>query len=247
VYYRTSASNGVSQLNAETHLLIGEFEIQIIKSGAPWNENCYLVRHLPTGEQAIIDPGADAETIIETVLANGSELAQLWLTHSHHDHIGAAARLSQRFGLSCHLHKADQRILRHAPMYALRFAGLQIEVPTEVLLFDTPCQFQLGGCRVDVIHTPGHTPGGVVYVLEGFIFTGDILIYEHLGRTDLPGGDDTLIKASVNLLLENLPAETILFGGHGRPWTAAMARKWWQSVCYDPPRLDYFEKHAKES
>jgi hydroxyacylglutathione hydrolase len=233
-------------LNTEIQRRIGEFEIQTIKSGAPWKENCYLVRHLPTGEQAVIDPGADVETIIRAVLANGSELAQLWLTHAHHDHIGAAAGLCQRFGLSCRLHKADQRMLRHAPMYALRFGGLQIEIPTDVQFFETPCQFQVGGHLVDVIHTPGHTPGGVCYSLNGFIFTGDTLIYEHVGRTDLPGGDDSLIKDSVSKLLENLPAETVIFGGHGRPWTAVQSNEWWQTVCSNPPRIDSFEKHDKE-
>jgi hydroxyacylglutathione hydrolase len=234
-------------LSAEIHHCIGEFDIQTIKSGAPWKENCYLVRHLPTGEQAVIDPGADAETIIRAVIANGLDLAQLWLTHAHHDHIVAVAGLCRHFGISCHLHKADQRLLRHGPMYALRFAGLQIEAPTDVKLFETPCQFQLGGSRVDIIHTPGHTPGGVCYSLEGFVFTGDILTYEHVGRTDLPGGDETLIKASVNHILENLPAETVLFGGHGRPWTVHQARSWWQTAQSDPPRVDSFEKNDRVS
>jgi hydroxyacylglutathione hydrolase len=234
-------------LNAKNHFIIGEFEIQTIKSSAPWKENCYLVRHISTGEQAVIDPGADDETIIRAVLANGSELSQIWLTHAHHDHIGAAAQLCQRFGVSCRLHKADQRLLRHAPMYALRFAGIHIEAPTKIELFETPCQFQLGGHQLEVIHTPGHTPGGVCYALEGFVFTGDILIYEHLGRTDLPGGDDTLIKTSVSQLLEHLPTETVLLGGHGRAWTAALAREWWKTMRSDPPRADSFEKHDKES
>jgi len=232
-------------LSAEIHQRIGEFEIQTIRSGAPWKENCYLVRHLPTGEQVVIDPGADAETIIQAVLANGSELDQIWLTHAHHDHIVAVAGLCRHFGISCRLHKADQRLLRHGPMYAQRFAGLEIEAPTDVQFFKLPCEFQIGGHRVEIVSTPGHTSGSVCYALEGFVFTGDTLIYEHVGRTDLPGGDDTLIKASVSQLLENLPAETILFGGHGRPWTVAQSQKWWQTVRSDPPRVDFFEKNDK--
>ncbi len=234
-------------MNTDTHYRIGEFDIQTIRSGVPWNENCYLIQHLPTGEQAVIDPGADADIIIQAVLANGSELSQLWLTHAHHDHIGGAAGLCQRFGLPCRLHKADHRLLRHSPMYALRFAGRQIEAPTDLQLFESPCQFQLGLHRVDVIHTPGHTPGGVCYAMQGFMFTGDTLIYEHVGRVDLPGGDDSLIKASVTHLLENIPAETVLFGGHGRPWTATQAYGWWQTVYSDPPRVDSFENNNKVS
>jgi hydroxyacylglutathione hydrolase len=175
-------------LNAESHLRIGEFEIQTIKVGSPWKENCYLVRHLPSGEQAVIDPGANAETIIQAILTNSSELTQLWLTHAHHDHIGAAAELCQRFGLSCRLHKADQRLLHHAPLYALRFGGLQIKVPTEVQIFEIPCQIQFGRCHVDIIHTPGHTPGSVCYALEGFVFTGDTWSMNTLAAPTYPVG-----------------------------------------------------------
>ena len=230
-------------MKTETLHHIGEFEIKTIMSGAPWKENCYLVRHLLTGEQAVIDPGADAEIIVRAVLANSSKLDHIWLTHAHHDHIVSVAGLCRHFGISCRIHKADQRLLRHGPMYALRFAGLQIEAPTDVQLFETPCQFQIGGHRVEIIHTPGHTSGSVCYALEGFVFTGDTLIYEHVGRTDLPGGDDTLIKASVSRLLENLPVETVLFGGHGRPWTVTQSYKWWQTVRNEPPQVVSFEKN----
>ena len=228
-------------MNAETHHRIGEFEIQTIKSGAPWKENCYLVRHISSGEQAVIDPGADAEIIIRAVLANGSELTHIWLTHAHHDHIAAVARICQRFGLSCFLHKADQRLLRHAPMYALRFSGQQIETPTDVQFFDAPCKFELGGLSVDVIHAPGHTPGGVCYGLDGFVFSGDTLVYEHIGQSDLPGGDASQLKASVSHLLEELPVGTVIFGGHGVPWTVALAREWWKFVSSDPPQVNFFE------
>jgi hydroxyacylglutathione hydrolase len=229
-------------LKAETHYQIGEFEIQIIKSGIPWKENCYLLHHLPSGEQAIIDPGADPESIIRLVHANGSKITQLWLTHAHHDHIGAAADLCRRFSLSCCLHRSDLRLLHHAPLYALRFGSLQIEIPTQVHFFETPYQIQFGDQCVTALHTPGHTPGSVCYLLDGLIFTGDTLVFEHIGRTDLPGGDNMLIKASINLLLENLPPNTVLFGGHSRPWTAAQAQEWWHSMEKNPPHLDHFQE-----
>jgi glyoxylase-like metal-dependent hydrolase (beta-lactamase superfamily II) len=218
----------------------GKFQIRLIKSGAPWKTNCYLVRHLPSGEQAAIDPGDEAETIIQAVLTQGAELRYIWLTHAHHDHVGAVATLCRRFGLVCDLHKADVRLLRHAPMYALQFEHKIIEAPEPFRLYDTASQLQLGGAAVEVLHVPGHTAGSVCYSVGGFVFTGDTLLYEHVGRTDLPGGDAALLKISISQLVESLPGYTVIFPGHGRPWTVAEARAWWQTVTNDPPMYKAF-------
>lgn len=220
---------------------VGKFQIQLIKSGAPWKTNCYLVRHLPSGEQAVVDPGDDAETIIQAVLAHGAELRHIWLTHAHHDHVGAVAALCRRFGLACALHKADVRLLRHAPMYALQFAHKDIEMPGPFRPYETASQFQLGGAAVEILHVPGHTAGSVCYAMGGFVFTGDTLLYEHVGRTDLPGGDVAQLKISIERLVKSLPGDTLIFPGHGRTWTVADARFWWQKVINDLPEQKSFE------
>jgi hydroxyacylglutathione hydrolase len=230
-------------LTTTDHILweLGEFQIQLIKSGAPWKENCYLVYHRPSSEQMIIDPGGEAETIIQAVLNNDLNLRYLWLTHAHHDHVGAVAALCRRFGLACNLHKNDIRLLRHAPMYAIRFAGKIIEPPQPFQPFEVPIQFSFGGQAIRIIYSPGHTTGSVCFYMEGFVFTGDTLLYKHVGRTDLPGSDTELLKTSISQLIETLPGKTMIFPGHGRTWTVEEARAWWKMVTNDPPIYNTFE------
>ena len=244
MYHWAGHQYGVDKLNIEDSypLTIGEFQIQVIKSGAPWNENCYLVSHLQSGEQAVIDPGGNAEYIIQAILAKGGRLRYLWLTHAHFDHVSAVAALCRRFDVICKLHKNDLRLLRQAPMYALRFSGKQIETPAPFQVYDFPCQFQFGGQSVSVISTPGHTLGSVCYALNGFIFTGDTLLYEMIGRTDMPGGEKITLINSVDHLVKSLPKDTIIFPGHGRLWSIAGAQVWWGKSRNDPPDLRKFEE-----
>jgi len=220
---------------------IGSFQVTTLVSDPPWKENCYLIRHLVTGEQVLIDPGDDADAIIQEVLSGGSNLRYIWLTHAHHDHLGAVAALGRQFGIVCDLHKNDVRLLHHAPMYALRFAQKNIELPEAFRTFGADYSFQFGDQAITIIHVPGHTQGSVCYVIGDFVFTGDTLMYKHVGRTDLPGGDASLLKSSVNKLLEVLPGDKVIFPGHGRAWTVADAQDWWQTVTNDPPEHNTFE------
>lgn len=227
-------------MTADTALSLGNYRIVTIVTGDSWKENCYLVSHLPSAEMALIDPGDDSDSIIQAVLESGARLRHILLTHAHHDHVGAAAALCQRFRLECNVHKDDARLLRHAPVYAMRFARKQIELPAPFHVFEDQPALQLGERSVQVIHTPGHTLGSVCYHFGGFVFTGDTLLYQCLGRTDLPGGDATLLAASVSRLVECLPASTIMFPGHGRLWTLGEAQIWWQGVAASPPQLRHF-------
>lgn len=217
-------------------LRLGEYEITTIVTSDSWRENCYLVRHSPSEELALIDPGDDPDSIFQAVLERGARLRHILLTHAHHDHVGAVAALCRRFGRTCDLHKGDMRLLRHATIYAMRFAGKQIEPPAPCRTFEGQPAFQLGDRSIEVIHTPGHTPGSVCYYLDGFVFTGDTLLYRNVGRTDLPGGDAKVLVTSVMRLVERLPVDTVIFPGHGRPWTLAEARSWWAGVAMEPPQ-----------
>ena len=208
--------------------LAGDFQVDTLITGAPWKENCYVVRHGPSGDLAVIDPGDNVDAIVKAC-APGT-VRYVLLTHGHHDHVGAAAPLCRHFNLPCHLHQAEVRTLRHAPMYALRFASKKIDAPDAVQTFDKAADLRLGGQALAVYHTPGHTPGSVCYALAGAAFTGDTLLREALGRTDLPGADAVALNASVTRLLAQLPADTLLLPGHGRAWTAAEARAWWRAA-----------------
>ena len=222
------------------------YQVITVPTGKPWNENSYVVRHVPSGAQLVIDPGGAAEQIEQAVLAGGGRLTGIYLTHAHHDHVGAVTALTQRFGVVGRLHQADGRLLRHAPMYALRFAGRHLEPVENCQAYALPAKFSLGGQPVRILHTPGHTPGSVCYWLDGYAFTGDTLFYEHVGRTDLPGGDADQLTASVGGLLELLPAETLLLPGHGQAWTVAEARRWWASVEAPPPYKVFAKSDADE-
>jgi hydroxyacylglutathione hydrolase len=220
---------------------VGPYRILRIVTGEIWRENCYLAIHAPSGQMALVDPGDDADSIIRATVESGTRLQHVLLTHAHHDHVGAVAALYRRFGLACEVHDDDVRLLRHAPMYALRFAQKQIETPAPFRAFKDQPTFHVGEQPVQVIHTPGHTSGSVCYNFGGFVFTGDTLLYQRVGRSDLPGGDPKLLVASVNQLLERLPGDTVVFPGHGRPWTLGEARTWWGGAAGSAPEHKQFE------
>ena len=221
--------------------IIGELAITTIPTGEPWKENCYLVHHQPTAAGVLIDPGGAPELIIQSVLDSGTQLRHILLTHAHHDHVGAVAVVCRRFELVCHLHRGDARLLRHAPMYALRFGGRTIEPPSPVQTYDGEPVFQLGAQPISVMHTPGHTEGSVCLRVGACLFTGDTLLRERVGRTDLPGSDATLLASSVSRLLEVLAGETVILAGHGSVWTVGEASAWWQKVSAAPPTYNQFE------
>lgn len=216
-------------------LALGEYQIVTLVTGGAWKENCYLICHVPSGEQALIDPGDDPDAIVQAVLDGSNELRYILLTHAHHDHVGAVAAVCRRFALPCLVHPGDVRLLRHAPMYAMRFAQKQIEPPEPFCTYENQPAFQLGERFIEVIHTPGHTPGSACYSFGDFIVTGDTLLYQHVGRVDLPGSDVELLTASVNHLLELLPGDMLMFPGHGPPWSISEAQAWWQDAAASPP------------
>jgi glyoxylase-like metal-dependent hydrolase (beta-lactamase superfamily II) len=206
----------------------GDCSVRAITTGR-WKEHCYVVRHVPSSEAIVIDPGEEADAIVAAMRADGAVPGAIVLTHAHYDHVGALAALGREFGIPFYLHEADAKLLRRAAMYALRFDGLVLAAPGEgrdVLTAD----LRLGGRPVRALHVPGHTEGGMAYAFEGFTFTGDTLLFQTVGRTDLPGGDARALRASVPRLLDWVGGDdTVLFAGHGRPWTAGDARRWWQT------------------
>jgi glyoxylase-like metal-dependent hydrolase (beta-lactamase superfamily II) len=219
---------------------IGEYKITSIVTNELWKENCYIIQHLSTKEQILIDPGDNSDLVIQSVLENKGKLNQILITHAHHDHIGSVEAIYNYFNCSCELHISDSRLLRQAPMYALRFGGKIITTPGHVNMFEGQPDIYLGKQLVKVIHTPGHTPGSVCYNFQGFVFTGDTLFYKHIGRTDLPGGSAKILSDSINQLLSDLPDDTVIFPGHGRPWSVSEAKLWWQNVMPSPPEYNKF-------
>lgn len=191
------------------------FPVETIVTGL-WRENCYVVKG-DCGQAIVIDPGEDCDPILGFLEAESLTAAAIINTHAHYDHVGSVADLKARYCAPFHLHVADHDLLRQANFYRKLFGGRRaITIPdVDVNLADCP-RLHLSGIDIMVIHTPGHTPGSVSFLIDGFLFCGDTIFAKRLGRTDLPGGDRIALCASVQKLLA-LPPSTMIFPGHGAP------------------------------
>lgn len=204
----------------------GDFSLSVVVTSPPWYENCYLVRHRPTGTVVVVDPGDDADRILAAL--GSDQPAEIWLTHGHPDHLGAARALEQAFGIATRAHADEADTIARASALSRSFTGQATTGPAEVQTFAGEPTFLPGGAPVRVIHTPGHTPGGVCYDFGSFVLTGDTLFKHGVGRTDLPGGNQSRLDASITRLLGLLPDDALLFSGHGPAWTRQEARQWWE-------------------
>jgi len=217
---------------------IGELEIATIANGT-FKENCYVVSHAASGDCLVIDPGSEAAFLTEHLASRGLTPQQIVLTHGHFDHLGAVDALMQRYGIACHVHARDERLVRQAATYAFRFErGAALRVPRGLTYFTDASGLRWNGRPIDVLPTPGHTAGSVALALGGAcVFTGDTLFREYLGPTTYPESDPAAIVASVALLLDTLGDDCAVFPGHGKPWTIGAARAWWADVHGAAPAL----------
>ncbi len=209
-------------------LAIGSYEITVVITSPPWYENCCLVRHMDSGDLVIVDPGGDAERIAAAATDSGGTLREIWFTHGHPDHIGGAKALQDRFGVSCRAHEAEAPVIENAPDFASALGNVSLDLPEDLSFFSGEPMIEAEQVRCKVLHTPGHTPGGVCFLFDGFALTGDTLFNHGIGRTDFPGGDGHTLSVSITRLLETVPEETVLFSGHGSPWQAGEAKHWWE-------------------
>ncbi len=187
-------------------------------------ENCYLVGDPASGEAAIVDPGEEVDLFVARLKHEGWNLRAVWLTHAHVDHVAGVAALRRRLAAPIFLHPADRALYDGLPRQAAMF-GLDATPPPppDAELADG-ATVSVGSCAFTVVHTPGHTPGGVCLVGHGIAFVGDTLFAGSIGRTDLPGGDVKALLASVHERLFTLPDETVVYAGHG-PATTIGAEK----------------------
>ena len=207
------------------------FTLYRISTGGRWKENSYLVVDQATKNSILIDPGYDSEWLIAVIEENGYSLKHIILTHAHHDHIAGVQDISEYFCLPCILHPADKRVLMHAPMYGIQFAKRTVKRPKDVLWLDEAVGRELANEGLCILHTPGHSKGGICVFFRQLIFTGDTLVREYLGRTDLPEGDREKIIDSVNQIFVQAKEKSsrIIYPGHGERWGVDEAHTWWQN------------------
>lgn len=195
---------------------MGSLDVAAFTVG-PFRENCYLVR-LPEAQAAVlVDPGAEAERLIEEIGARGVTVEAILLTHTHVDHIGAVAALARATGAPVHCPLLEQAILADidGSVGWLGLSGFESYEADELLAGGE--HLELAGLEIDVIFTPGHSPGHLTYALpaQDTLLVGDVLFRGSVGRVDLPGGDGATLLASIAALLDVFGPQTLVLPGHG--------------------------------
>jgi hydroxyacylglutathione hydrolase len=179
----------------------------------PIMANCFILGCESTKEAVVIDPGDDADRILMELSKSELKVKYLINTHGHFDHVGANKRMKEVTGAQLAIHPEDEPMLNELSHSALMF-GLSAEnsPPADILLKDGD---EISFGEIKVIHTPGHSKGGICLYTKGHLFSGDTLFAGSIGRTDLPGGDyDTLISNIKGKLL-HFDEDTIVYTGHG--------------------------------
>jgi glyoxylase-like metal-dependent hydrolase (beta-lactamase superfamily II) len=188
-----------------------EMIIKTIPNGA-LEANCYILADEATNQAIIVDPGDEPDIILEQ--AEEFKVLYIVLTHGHFDHVGAVNDIKEATGAEVALHEADFDIYAGAKDHAA-FWGFEIEPPDmPTLALKEGDELLVGDLSFVVIHTPGHSPGGMCLYSEGALITGDTLFAGSIGRTDLPGGEMNKMKESFRRLM-GLPDETTILPGHG--------------------------------
>lgn len=194
----------------------------------PLQTNCSLVVDERTLEAVVVDPGDEAERIARALAKAGARAVVLLHTHAHFDHIAGTGELAELTGAPIRLHAADRQLYERLPQQAAMFGLVAGPPPPPDAPLSDGEMVRFGDCAMRVIHTPGHTPGSVGFLLEGdhpVLFAGDTLFRRSIGRTDLPGGDTDAILASIRGRLFTLPGATPVVCGHGPGTTIEEERR----------------------
>jgi hydroxyacylglutathione hydrolase len=180
----------------------------------PVQENCFLLRQDGAKEALIVDPGEEAPKLLGAIEELGVELQAILLTHTHFDHVGAVAPIAKAAGAPVYCPKLEVPVLQDIMSFVPwpGFGPFESWDPEETV--EGGERLQLAGLDIDVIFTPGHSPGHVTYAVEDALFSGDVLFEGSVGRTDLPGGDWSILSRSIESLLERYPDEQRVFPGH---------------------------------
>ncbi len=190
-------------------------DVQMLTVG-PIAENCFVLRREGSGRGLIVDPGDEPDRILATVEQMGTRIEAILVTHCHFDHIGAVSPVATVTGAPVYCPELERPLLADIMAY-VPMPGIgpydNYEADETVKGGET---LELAGMTIDVIFTPGHSPGHVTYSVrdEDAMFSGDVLFQGSVGRVDLPGGDGPTLMRSIRTLLDSHPPETGVYPGH---------------------------------
>jgi glyoxylase-like metal-dependent hydrolase (beta-lactamase superfamily II) len=188
---------------------------------AMYETNTYLVWDTVSKEAILIDPAAPSESLKNDILQMNLKLTHIFNTHGHGDHIGGNDYFHKEFGCPIGIHDSDAGMLICATLNLSEYMACPFISPAATLLINDHHYFTLGEVSAKVIHTPGHTRGGIVIYIEPYLFSGDTIFQLSVGRTDLPGGNTKDLVKSIRKEIFTLPDNTIILPGHGPTSTVA--------------------------
>jgi len=212
-----------------------QYNLMKIVTGV-FKENCYILVDKQTKDTIIFDPGDDLENIKEAIRNIQGKVKGILLTHGHFDHVGQVAALVKEFNTTAKVHKNDQRLMRQAPIYAIRYISKVVQPPLPFEVFEDESPIQLGSLEINVTHTPGHTMGCVCFQIGKILITGDSLFKGHIGPTNYPESNAELLPKSIERLLTIYKDETLIFPGHGKEWSIGEAKAWWKTLGSEIPQ-----------
>jgi len=187
--------------------------------------NCYILAEDNNSNAIIIDPGGDEQKIKAALAKHKLEPAFIINTHGHIDHIGG----DDKFGIPVYIHRMDLALLKDARLNLSGFLAFPYTVKSEIKTLEDKENIGLGQLQLEVIHTPGHTPGGICLLVKKpenkILFSGDTLFCQGIGRTDFPGASQNLLIKSIKEKLFKLDDKTVIYPGHGMSSTIGEEKK----------------------
>lgn len=175
--------------------------------------NCYLLHS--NEEIAVIDPGFEAIKILDKAKTLEGKVTHIINTHGHIDHIGANKLIKEMTNAKIYIHKDDAELLIHPAKNLSLLVGEFVQSPAADVILNENDIVKVGSVELKVIHTPGHTQGGICLIADKFIFTGDTLFFDSIGRTDFPDADEKKMFESLKRLKSILSDEMVIYPGHG--------------------------------